>query len=110
MTDREQFLSDVLVTAVEGGINYWAYVEEYDPNTSVHLVDTLDDEAECLYFVRLPDIASAIINICNGFKDISEDRKEIVIKANASNEAGDIDADIADAIVQIAVFGEITYG
>jgi hypothetical protein len=26
LSEREQFFSDVLITAVEGGINYWAAV------------------------------------------------------------------------------------
>jgi hypothetical protein len=27
--ERAQFLADTLTTAVEGGINYWAYVDDY---------------------------------------------------------------------------------
>lgn len=48
-TAREQFLDDVITTAVEGGINYWAFVDEYtwsdDGPTSVIVIDT--EEMRC---------------------------------------------------------------
>lgn len=43
-TAKEQFLDDVIITAVEGGINYWAYVHDYtwsdEGPTSVRVIDS----------------------------------------------------------------------
>lgn len=48
-TPAEEFLDDVITTAVEGGINYWAFVDDYEWSdegpTSVIVIDT--EEMRC---------------------------------------------------------------
>lgn len=128
MTDREQFLSDVLTTAVEGGINYWAAVSDYKwhdgdfvsipASVKVHEIDEDPADASQPYYevgvpINIQDIGRAIARIMDvndEIKYLSPQVRKEVFAASVDNDAGDIDADIADAIMQIAVLGEIRYG
>lgn len=38
----EEELNDILITAVEGGINYWAFVADYRPNNG--MVSVAEDD------------------------------------------------------------------
>lgn len=114
---EEQTLEDLVVTAIEGGINYWAllhneiegfYAEE-DPQESTSIV----------VWHRLRDGKPV------GFSDQEEDEGEIWaltlekllngIKINAEKRPFDsnlenMDAVTADCIFQYALFGDIIYG
>jgi hypothetical protein len=128
MTEREQFLSDVLTTAVEGGINYWAAVSDYKwyegdfraipASVKVHEID--DDPADVSqpYFevgvpITTKEIGAAIARIMNPndeIKHLNPYVRSLVFQASMENDAGDIDTDIADTIMQIAVLGGVIYG
>jgi hypothetical protein len=124
MTEREQFLSDVLVTAVEGGINYWAAVSDYSftdadgndvPATvKVHeMIDVGGGYEEVGVPITTKEIDAAIKRIMNledDIKYLGNYTRSLVLQASMENDAGDIDADIADTIMQIAVLGEVVYG
>lgn len=114
---------DIAITAVEGGIGYWANVESYDYqrwspdgrapiNVSDDFVfytlreDALDDES---YEASSRDVTPAVIArgiqrhlsgvpgfISRGFHDMSE--------------FAAMDADEADAVIQLGLFGELRYG
>ena len=106
-----QFLSDIIVTAVEGGTNYWAQVSNYshaDENTHATFHDMEDGQR---YPITPTDVQEAIEQIIGG--DTSGIHPVIVNKiavAVRENEAGDVDADLADLIVQVACFTEVVYG
>ncbi len=133
--ERTQFLADVLTTAIEGGINYWGAVSTYkwysptlEGGTAEHLdgmpnayatvheedPDTEDGYAETGVAVGLEDIARGIGVIRrNEFpkhEGISAGRRATILEASDENDAGEIDADLADCIVQAAMFGKIVYG
>jgi hypothetical protein len=42
--------------------------------------------------------------------DLNKASRQQIVGAAAMNEAGDIDADLADHIVQVAVFGKVIFG
>jgi hypothetical protein len=122
LSEREQFFSDVLTTAVEGGINYWAAVSNYcfededgnDVPASV-TVHEMDDETGDYKEPGVPittkEIGAAITKILGEeMKYIPSRTRADIFAASIENDAGDIDADIADTIMQIAVLGEVTYG
>ena len=124
MTDREQFLSDVLTTAVEGGINYWSAVSNYrwqDANgnavpasVTVHeMDDELGGYKEPGVPITTKEIGAAIrriMDINDEIKYLGNHVRKEVFAASMDNDAGDIDADIADTIMQVAVLGEVRYG
>ena len=130
---RTEFLGDIIVTAVEGGTGYWAQVSQYqydetllDPKgvrvivgerqgdaTQATLHELNDDESgyrdEGLE-LTLDAVARGIGRIKSGEIGVnSRLRKEILI-GDRENDAGNIDADGADVIVQAGLLGEIRYG
>lgn len=92
--------TDMLITAVEGGINHWASVEEYNPEGGKRFatISPLDDEGT--YTVTAGDMSAAA-------------KKVLTLYPN-SVEAQDIrndqiDAGAADLIFQVACFGKEVY-
>lgn len=117
--ERAEFLQDVLITAVEGGTGYWAAVSGYrydddKPETaSVTLHPLNDDTGEFdgpAHAVTIDTIAAGIGRIKRGDLSINSALRGTILNASDENDAGDIDADGADAIVQAALFGELVYG
>lgn len=119
--ERSQFLTDILVTAVEGGMNYWAETKDYawqfdegkaawahvnlretnegdDPPGPWHQV-TIDTVAHGLYLIQKQEIP---------YLDSSM-RKTIIGADFTLDPDGEIDAGLADVIVQVALFGEVRY-
>lgn len=121
---RVEFLSDVLTTAVEGGINYWASVSAYrwdTPNpdeigVTVH-VDDEDDWPTEGKRVTLDTIAHgiAVLKASGGPSSPGEEYpgsywKEFLLADRTNGEDGDYDAGIADCILQAGLFDKIVYG
>jgi hypothetical protein len=109
------FLDSIITTAVEGGTNYWAYCMEYEwegvEQTSAKLVEMEDydeNESDATVFTITRD---SVINALQ--KILDEDRfyvSDYIMQAVKENDAGYIDANDADYIVQVACYGEVVYG
>jgi hypothetical protein len=123
-TARIQFLNDVITTAVEGGIGHWASPSAYNwgtdkgkfsldgtPYPTTVTIYEEEDEGNFRFFpLTIDAVASAIRKISRGESQISEDRVKTIVDASRENDGGDIDADLADCIVQVAVLGDVVYG
>lgn len=110
--EREQFLADVLITAVEGGVNYWAHTSEYrwlggPKRTRVVLCDMEGDEKE--HFVTIETIAEGLATIRKG-SGLNKSIMAAILLGDTNNDGGEIDSDAADCIVQAGIFGEVIYG
>lgn len=116
ITEREKFLSDVLTTAVEGAINYWAMVSNYDlngptPTVTVHELSEDGGDPLSRVPITITEIGTAINRIiAEDLNFITTGTKTEIFRANVDNDAGDIDAELADIIMQVAVIGEVRYG
>ena len=131
--ERSEFLSDVITTAVEGGIGYWAKVSEYrwyspsldggsathedgvaNAYVTVHEREGHDMElvSESGTHVGLDDVASAIATISDPSVVLAlhNDYRKRITAASRFNDAGDLDAGDCDVIVQVAVLGDVIYG
>ncbi len=118
-TDLE---TDILIAGVEGGINYWAGVENYDyKNCSVDiLVEDEDEETltkhhidKVMIRIGLARVAGHIPRNENSMvAQTGEHARRIVSDKWAGNEDWDgfQDADTADIIIQFAIFGDLVYG
>ncbi|MDH6284624.1 hypothetical protein [Prescottella agglutinans] len=132
---RTEFLTDILTTAIEGGVSYWARALAYQHTEAPRavLVRTEDlvfddnrfawvpgDGAEQL-IVDLDVVARGLNRIASAGADeikyLPESHRLLVTAANRENDMmpadaryGDIDAGVADTIVQVALFGEVVYG
>lgn len=129
---RAEFLASVMTTAIEGGINYWASVGGYrwgfsdlgksdgsklgDGEQAFATATIYDDEesgeiSDAGMKVDIETIAKGIRLVSDGKTSISSGRQANAALANRTNgDDGDIDADIADCILQAGMFGEVVYG
>lgn len=106
-------LENIMITALEGGIGYWACLDNSDWNQqpadmptseyawkilqdggTLHFLDEEDDGAE--YFLDLSSLLDGI-GKCIANKDWDGDMDNI-------------DAIVADMIIQYAIFGSVIYG
>ena len=117
--EREQFLADILITAVEGGTGYWAAVSGYDwsdeepATTRVTLHEVNDDETAydgAQHQVTIDVIATGVHRALDRETRVNQTIRESIAMGHIENDGGYIDSDAADVIVQLAVLGEITYG
>jgi hypothetical protein len=60
--------------------------------------------------LNIDAVARGIGRITRGEIQINASLKKLIAEASRENDAGDIDADAADAIAQAALLGELTYG
>lgn len=115
-TSREQFLDDVVTTALEGGIGYWSVCSayEWDGVPARAQIQEFDEDTgeECgpLMEVDRALIRKGIKGILSGEGRISPIIQSYVQDADKNNDAGDVDADVADCIVQFGLFGKLVYG
>ena len=116
----QQDIDDIMVSALEGGINYWCrrvvvqgdYLGEYDSEQisrggklAVWLDEPFEDDKTC-YILDLNKFLS-------GFKlwlENSHSNCDVVDNIDGSVDCGQIDATCADEIIQHALFGDLVFG
>lgn len=108
MTKRQDFCRDVLITAIEGGINYWSVTLSYDPEEGQATVSPIDSNA--IYAVTLQLIETGIDRILGEQVSVPIRVQAEIEEAWADYDAGMIDADAADLIVQVGLFQAVVYG
>ena len=122
-TKQRQLMKDTLTTAIEGGINYWAMgrnfereedsayatcelrphrdeglpFEKGDPRNDWKRVGPEEIEAAMLRIINEPGLCAAYI-------------REAVLLDYIDPDSCRGDADTADVVIQIALFGEIVFG
>lgn len=143
----DQFLADVLTTAVESGghaLWYWEGFSALDVTRAIlahdgrstdpvevmvggsgehehgttlsglsvyrlkFVVDHPQEQDE--YTIDLEDVAQGIQWLLDGTVPISDRIKDYIANAVSEADAGDIDADAADCIIQAAAFKEYVFG
>jgi hypothetical protein len=102
-----QFLSDVLVTAIEGGVQYWSNVLTYDGKSRAVIVP-FDEDAESE--VTTDTIRLAFQRLRAGdVKGLHPASRRRYLREYRSFDY-DFDAADASAIVQIGLFSEVVFG
>ncbi len=112
-----EVIDDIMCSAPEGGINYWCGKAEVDGNYlgeyaseqisrggTLILHDTEEGRSELLTKEKLLQGIRMYVEQPNS-RDIFE-----VIDHELHIDCGMVDAEVADAIVQYAIFSEIFYG
>lgn len=117
----EQDIQDIVIIALEGGIGYWACLDDTDASgdktTSEWAADVLLTGGSLTFTDAEgdpddPDTESwtlTLDKLLNGIKLYFEDGCHVKVEDN-SIDTSDIDANDADCIVQFALFGEVVYG
>lgn len=123
----DDFYSDVIVTAVEGGIGYWSRCSEYVHGygdgfgdrevVATVMVHELNDECEDNYKAGVKVTTTEIANAMRRIADLTQpleyalpEWRKRMARALREKDSGDIDAGDADSIMQFTVLGVITYG
>jgi len=127
-TERREFLADVFTTAIESGSYGWFTVEEYvHDGAEPYAVLVADDDHES-YRVTLAtlshgigtlqraelrpinDTESVLHNAKTGQRIfVSEANRRRMLAASRVNDAGDVDVIDALALLEIGLFGAVTY-
>ena len=115
----DELIEDILCTAFEGGITYWANNVSCHNNKDMKKVGGW--KHEYLTGSKLKEAKLIIHTICGG--EVAMTKKSIIdalqkmdtpeykyTKALNRLLNGDWDADDADIVVQTACFGEVVYG
>jgi hypothetical protein len=124
--DRTEFLSDVLSTALEGGVNYWSVACDIEREgdypkgdwyyTGVTLFEDADGDKHCSqkdeecqgHRVDLDGVARAVAALSH---DPKWRHHKLLAEASREKDAGNVDSDVADDVVQFAALGgSIVYG
>ncbi|AEY69512.1 hypothetical protein AH2_0001 [Burkholderia phage vB_BceS_AH2] len=129
LTPSAQFLRDVLCTAIEGGSNYWArfvglehHDGEHGPEWERVRVKEYgdDDKAQSVREVGLAELAEGVRRVIAGDMTDKAEHANVhaayraalfaALIAEPGGNAGDVDANLADIVLQAAALGRIVYG
>lgn len=114
-TISDEDLEDILITALEGGIGYWACLDntghdwEKQPKetpTSVWAWKILNDGGTLRFLDEEDDSAEYTLDMASFFSGIGLS----ISKGVWSGDMDGMDAVRADCIIQFAVFGDVIYG
>lgn len=115
----DENVDDVMMTAAYGGITYWATqptsADFARAKDGEHVIREDDSEDATAFYLTSDKIRQAIVEIAEG--QHTNDTIRDYVRSAFDNwtaedgiDCGDIDADAADCIVQVACFGEVVYG
>lgn len=113
---RQRFLADIIISAVEGGTGYWAQVSVYrhdcpaaETAATLHEIEP-EDPSEPGRQLDTETIAAGIKAIVSPGFSVRADLQAVIKTADETNDASLLDAEAADAIVQAGLFGALVYG
>ena len=117
-TELEGFYDDVLTTAVEGGIGYWSVGRRYtwseDAETSIELIEQDDGHVHGEWVLIDRAAVRKAYNLIVSDKantlGLGDYYRNALLSAYAECDAGEVDSELADIVVQVAMLGEVRYG
>lgn len=114
-----QTLADIIIVAVEGGIGYWSQTVTYrwtegPIHTYADIIEVgdgdEDEEDRKHHKIDLEVVKRGIERCLSQHSAAHSDIIEAVHRAVVEDDAGHVDSDAADVIVQFGLFNEIVYG
>lgn len=106
-----QDIDDILTTAFEGGITYWCDEVKVDGDYLGEYASEQVSRGGALYLHEMEDDRYHYLclnDLLYGLKLYLQNKTDIILDGGI--DTCNIDADIADQIVQYAIFKEIVYG
>lgn len=103
---RVKKIDDILITAIEGGINYWACVVDYQPDNGYAKIRVTNDETDHLD----KEFEVSRGKIRRGLQLLKESENEGLRNVHLSITSEDYDSSDADACIQMAIFGDVLFG
>ncbi len=122
-SSRAEFCHDILTTAIEGGINYWARGRNFERDSELNYLSCelephneegpafeCDDPRNFWQKVDAEKILVAVNKIIAENDLCSSGIRDCVTLAARDSDACHLDAECCDVIIQVAMFGEIVFG
>lgn len=119
--ERQEFLNDVLITFAEGGIQMIGEILDKEmfgnpknirePSGYNWIIVRYGDEEEPeSHKITTDTVAQGLSRLNKGdVENLSELGRKSLLKSSRENDAGEIDAVDATNIIEIALFGKVTY-
>jgi len=108
------FLRDLLITALESGINYWCSTLKYDfEKVFASVMEHKDRDAKDpgkVHEINGLVLTQGCLRIAEPTFKVCDDIRNRVLSSWMKKDIIDIDSEAADVIVQAGLFGEIVYG
>jgi transcriptional antiterminator Rof (Rho-off) len=112
---------EILVSGIEGGINYWAEIRHYRWNYETNeeyvlknvSADIIEYETDKVYKITHKDIIKTVKLIAHDKERLLSCSEDTIIQccmAIYHPDMTDIDSIIADEIIQVALLGQVIYG
>ena len=94
----------------EGYIGYWGDISPIGKNyfDAPYFVVVAHDEPTEPHYLHIPSVLKAFGEIASG-KHVNRRIAKDALTA-ITGDLGQLDADVADAVIQVACFGELVYG
>lgn len=116
LTITQEDIDDIMCTALEGGITYWCRKAQVVEDT--YLGEYASEQISRGGTLRLFDAESDDIwfldrdKLLNGIKLWAEFGGDpcLAIRGNGTIDTCEVDAEVADQIIQYALFGEVVFG
>ncbi len=116
---NQEDIDDIMVTALEGGITYWCYGaqsimpdEWMRENKIEYLSDVTGRGGDIVLTTEDGDFILTLQAFYNGLQQLIDESGEYYIESTSDGlkiDTSEIDADIADLIIQYALFGKLVY-
>ena len=114
---EDQFLDDILINSIECGYSgYWAGFTEYKSEVPSFKIREEDedwiegDPVEPWILVDRAFILKGIATVLKTDFSVCTRIRNYILTGAKENDAGNIDAECTDVILQAALLGELTYG
>jgi hypothetical protein len=111
MTD-DTFFTDILTTAVEGGIDHWASARRHElGDAGYRRLEVTDHDGELGWQVLDATVVSKGVAMIlqDGQTVLDEDWAGMLRESQATGNSSLINAELADYIVQVGLFGEVVF-
>ena len=113
----DQDMEDIVITALEGGIGYWACLDNTTPEFKDEPEDTptfewcwkLLKEGKYLRFLDAEDTEEGEVWYLN-LTILLNGIGSSIAKGYWDGNLDNVDGDVADSIFQLAMFGDVIYG
>lgn len=109
-TIDDELLNSIIITAIEGGINYWANITDTGDSFNWQIEGTEETKDDFWPLILNPQgVLRGLEKLCKE-QYCNQRIYDYIMHAIADNDGSHIDADAADVIVQVALFNKLVYG
>ena len=116
---NQEDIDDIMCTALEGGITYWCYnaqsimgIEWHKANNIEYASDVIGCGGDLVLTTEEGDYILTLKSFLTGLQMLLDESGEYYLESTKDGlkiDTSEIDADIADLIIQYAIFGKLVY-